>query len=91
MKKRKHLCNIAKRNISDNDWNAYRSFKNSINSKIKIAHYNYFNRMFDNSFNGNYKQCWKHIRAKRKEHHNISTLVVDGETISDTVNKANMH
>jgi len=45
--------------------------------------------MFDNSFNGNHKQFWKYIRAKCKDHHNISTLVVDGETISDTVNKAN--
>ena len=45
--------------------------------------------MFDNSFNGNRKQFWKCIRAKRKDHHNISILVVDGETISDTVNKAN--
>ena len=30
--------------------------------------------MFDNSFNGNCKQFWKYIRAKCKDHHNISTL-----------------
>ena len=81
MKKRKHLNNIAKRTRSD-DWKTYRSLKNSINSKIKIAP---CNRMLDNSFNGNRKQFWKYIRAKCKDHHNISTLVVDGETISDTV------
>ena len=45
--------------------------------------------MFDHSFNGNRMQFWKYIRAKRKDHHNISTLVVNGETISDTINKAN--
>ena len=91
MKKRKHLYNIAKRTRSEDDWKAYRSLKHSINSKIKIAHYNYFNRMFDNSFNDNRKQFQKYIRAKRKDHvhHNISTLVVDGETILDTINKAN--
>ena len=76
MKKRKHLYNIAKRTRSEDDWKAYRSLKNSINSKIKIAHYNYFNRMFDNSFNGNRKQFWKYIRAKLKNHHNMSTLMV---------------
>ena len=49
--------------------------KNSINkNKIKIAHYNYFNRMFDSSFNDNRKQFWKYIRANRKDHHNISSL-----------------
>ena len=78
MKKRKHLYNIAKRIKSEDDWKAYRSLKNSINSKINT---NYFNRMFDNSFNANHKQFWKHIKAKRKDHHNISTLVADGETI----------
>ena len=36
MKKRKHLYNIAKRTRSEDDWKAYRSLKNSINSKIKI-------------------------------------------------------
>jgi len=46
--------------------------------------------MFDNSLNDNHKQFWKYIREKRKDHHIISTLVVDGETISDTVNKANI-
>jgi len=45
--------------------------------------------MFDNSFNGNHKQFLKNIRAKHKDHHNISTLVVDGETISGAINKAN--
>ena len=89
MKRRKQLYNIAKRTKSSNDWNAYRKIKNSINSKIKVAHNNYFNRMFDNSFNGNRRQFWKYIRAKRKDYHNISTLIVDGESISDTKSKAN--
>jgi len=81
--------NIAKRSNSNDDWNPYRRIKNSVNSKIKIAHKNYFKRMFDNSFNGNHKQLWKYIRAKRKDHQNISTLIVDGETISDPESKAN--
>ena len=67
MKKHKYLYNTAKITKSASDWNAYRSLKNSINSMIKIAHYNYFNRMFDNSFNGNHKQFWKYIRAKSKK------------------------
>jgi len=84
MKKRKQLYNTAKRTTTDEDWNAYCRIKNSVNSKIKIAHKNHFNRMLDNSFKGNPKQFWKYIRAKRKDHQNISTLIVDGETISDT-------
>ena len=53
MKKRNQLYNTSKRTKTDEDWNAYRRIKNCVNSKIKIAHKNYFNRMFDNSFNGN--------------------------------------
>ena len=80
MKIRKQLYNMAKRTTTDENWNAYRRIKNSVNRKIKIAHKNHFNRMFDNSFNGNRKQFWKYTRAKRKDHQNISTLIVDGET-----------
>jgi len=68
MKKR---INISKRIKYKNDWNVYRSLKNSINSKIKIAHYtpcNYFNRTFDNSFNGNHKQFWYFQSRKLNKH-----------------------
>ena len=64
--------------------------KNSINSKLKAAHNNYFIRLFDGSFGGNRRQFWKYIRAKRKENRNISTLVVDGQPISDSKEKANV-
>ena len=53
-----------------------------------MAHNNYFSRMLDSSFNGNRRQFWKYIRAKHKDKHNISTLVVDGQHISDTRQKA---
>jgi len=88
MKKRKKLYNIAKRTKSSSDWNAYRIIKNSINNKIKVAHNNYFSRMFDDSFDGNRRQFWKYIRAKRKDFHNISTLTVNGKVISDSKSKA---
>ena len=46
--------------------------------------------MLDSSFSGNRRQFWKYIRAKRKDKHNISTLVVNGQHISDTREKADV-
>ena len=90
MRKRKRLYNRArKRNFSE-DWNAYRKMKNSINSMLKTAHNNYFSKLFDGSFSGNRRQFWKYIRAKRKDNHNISTLVTNGLPISDSKEKANV-
>jgi len=45
-------------------------------------------RIFDNSFNGNCRQFWKYIRAKHKDFHNISTLIVDGKVIPNSKSKA---
>jgi len=84
MKKCKQYYNIAKRSKSANYWNAYCRIKNSINYKIKTVNTNYYTKMFDNSLNGNRRQFWKYVRAKRKENHNISTLVVDGKPITES-------
>ena len=57
---------------------------------LKTAHNNYFSKLFDGSFSGNRRQFWKYIRAKRKDNHNISTLVTNGLPISDSKEKANV-
>jgi len=44
MKTRKRLYNIAKRNNTQGDWNAYKKIKNLINIKLKQAHNNYYAR-----------------------------------------------
>ena len=53
MKTCKRLYNIAKRNNTQGDWNAYKRIKNLINVKLKQARNNYYARLFDTSFNGN--------------------------------------
>ena len=67
MKVRKRLYNKAKRSNLQHDWDAYRKTKNSINTKLKEAHNNYYKILFDNSFSGNRRQFWKYIRAKRQD------------------------
>ena len=58
MKVRKRLYNKAKRSKLQHDWDAYRKMKNSINTKLKEAHNNYYKQLFDNSFSGNRRQFW---------------------------------
>jgi len=89
MKKRKWYYNIGKKSKAANDWNAYHRTKDSINSKIKSTHTNYYTMMFDHSLNGNRKQFWKYVRAQQKDNHNISTLVVDGKPVTESKCKAN--
>jgi len=89
MKVRKKLYNKAKRSKLESDWNAYRSARNLVNYSLKEAHDNYYTRLFDNSFSGNRRQFWKYIRAKRQDKQDIPTLLVDGQLISNSKEKAN--
>ena len=53
MKLRKRLYNKAKRTNLQNNRDAYRTLRNSINTKLKGAHNKYYSKLFDNSFKGN--------------------------------------
>jgi len=53
MKLRKRLYNKAKRSNLQQDWDAYRAMRNSINTKLKDTHNYYYSNPFDNSFKGN--------------------------------------
>ena len=88
MKIRKCLYNKAKRTNSNTYWITYRQMKNLVNNKLKVAHNNYFSRIFDASFSGNRCQFWKYIRAKCKDNNDIYTLTVNGQCASDTKSKA---
>ena len=90
MKKRKKLYNKAKRSRLESDWSAYRNARNLVNSRLKEAHNNYYTKLFDNSFSGNRRQFWKYIRAKRQDKQDIPTLIVDGQPISNSKDKANV-
>jgi len=81
MKTQKRLYNIAKRNNTQGDWNAYKRIQTLINIKLKQAHNNYYARLFDTSFDGNKRQFWKYIKAKRKDTDVISTITVNGSPI----------
>jgi len=89
MKVRKRLYNKAKRSNLQHDWDAYRKMKNSINTKLKEAHNNYYTRLFDNSFNGSRRQFWKYIKAKRQDKPDIPALFVDDKPIHSSKDKAN--
>ena len=62
--------------------------KNLINVKLKEAHNNYYARLFDTSFDENKRQFWKYVKAKKKDANVISTIMVDGAPLSDTISKA---
>ena len=58
-----------------------------INSKLKAAHNNYFSRLFDGLFGGN---CRSISEPNEKKIITTSTLIVDGQPISDSKEKANV-
>ncbi|XP_065892800.1 uncharacterized protein [Dysidea avara] len=89
MKERKRLYNKAKRSNLQHDWDAYRKTKNSINTKLKEAHNNYYKRLFDNSFSGNRRQFWKYIKVKCQDKPDIPALFVDDQPIHSAKDKAN--
>ena len=66
-------------------WDAYKRMKNV---KLKEAHNDYYTRLFDTSFDGNKRQLWKYIKAKKKDTNVISTIMADGSPLSDTISKA---
>ena len=88
MKQRKRLYNRAKRTNKDEDWAAYRSVRNEVNSKLELTHSSYCRRMFDNSFANNRRQFWKYIKAKRRDSSGISPLLVNDSIVSDPQRKA---
>ena len=56
MHHRKRLYNIAKQSDKSEDWAAYCSARNSVNSQLECAHNAYYGRLFDDSSAGNRRQ-----------------------------------
>ena len=83
MHHRRQLYNIAKQSGKSEDWAAYRSARNLVNSKLECAHNAYYSRLFDDSFAGNRRQFWKYIQARRKEPSGVSTQLIDNQSVSD--------
>ena len=88
MRHRKRLYNIAKQSGKSEDWAAYRSARNSVNSQLECAHNAYYGQLFDDYFAGNRRQFWKYIQARRKEPSGVSTLLIDNQSVSDHKEKA---
>ena len=88
MRHRKRLYDIAKQSGRSEDWAAYRSMRNQVNNDLQCAHSAYCSRLFEDSFSGNRRQFWKYIHSRRKDSSGISTLLDNGEYISDPKGKA---
>ena len=48
----------------------------------------YYSRLFDDSFNCNWCQFWKYIRARRQNDHSIPTLYVNDQPINNPKDKS---
>ena len=73
MKTRKPLYNTKKIH-KETGLNAYKGIKNFINIE-QAPIIMYYARLFDASFDGNKRQFWKYIKAKRKDTDVISTIM----------------
>ena len=88
MHHRKQLYNIAKQSSKSEDWAAYRSARNSVNSQLECTHNAYYERLFDDSSAGNRRQFRRYIQARRKEPSGVSTILIDNQSVSDPKGKA---
>ena len=88
MKQRKRLYDKAKVSQLPQDWAAYRTIKNEINSDIKRSHTSYQNTLFDNEGHVS-KHFWKYVKNLRKDRVGVSPLRLDGKILIDGAEKAN--
>ncbi len=80
----------AQKSGSTNDWETFRQIKNLTNNMIKQVKKSYYtNCVTENKHDG--KQLWKIIKSilPSKTHHSVKEIVVDGITVTESVDIAN--
>ena len=86
-RKKKRLYNKARSTGLASDWSNYKNIKKLSQHECRRAYYNYVSRISDPRVNN--KKFWSFIKNCRKDTTGITTLTVEGNTITDDTDKAN--
>ncbi len=80
----------AKTSNSRTDWDHFKSFRKSVQKKIRASYWSYTNRMLNDPDDNHKKSFWRFIKGKRQDSAGISPLVLNNITVSDNKGKANI-
>ena len=83
--RKKERCFIQAKKKGGEHWNKYHQIKREVERKLRKAERNHVADIADSD---DPKLIWKYVKTKRKDNVGISTLKVDGCTISDDQSKA---
>ena len=86
-RKKKRLNNKARSSGLTRDCNDYLCVKKLAQYECRATYHEYVSHLIDPHTNN--KKFWSHIKSCCKDHTGISTLIVEGNTITDDLDKAN--
>ena len=73
------------------DWNNFKSFRKTVQKKIRAAYWSYTNRMLNDPEDRQNKKFWRYIKAKRQDNTSgVSPLTHNNKAVTDSLGKANI-
>ena len=86
-RKKKRMYNKARSTGLESDWSNYKNIKKLTQHECRKAYHNYVSRISYPSTNN--KKFWSFIKNCRRDNAGITSLLVEGNTITEDVDKAN--
>ena len=90
IRKKARMYKKAKTSNSRNDWDYFRTFRKTVQKKIRASYWSYTNRMLNDPEDKHNKSFWRFIKAKRQDSTGISPLTHNERLVSDNKGKANI-
>ena len=91
IEKKHKLMQLAKKTGIPSDWTKYKQHKSITQKQVRQAHWNYVNAILNKSLeNGNNKQFWKYIKARRNDNIGVAAIKKNGILYHDIRAKAEL-
>ena len=89
-RRKQHLYNRAKLSGLSEDWNEYCTAKKLMQKECQQAHRKYLSNILDSTSGRGQKNLWSYVKSKRRDQVSIPSLEVNGITVSDAQDKAEL-
>ena len=87
-RKKQRLYNRARLTGRAEDWTKYKDFKKIVQKECRKAHNDYVSNLTGPDFQCCNKRLWSYIKNQRKDQFGIPALLVDGQILSEDIDKA---
>lgn len=88
IRKKARMYKKAKISNSRTDWDHFKSFRKSVQKKIRASYWSYTIRILNDPDDKHKKSFWRFIKVKRQDNTGISPLIHNNKTVSDNKGKA---